>query len=133
MSSANPGTPGRPNYVIPRQGNVITRVVRRHGGQVIAYIVLSAMSLISIFPFIWSISTSLKTANQIFAWPPKLIPDPIEWSNYPGVFDTLPFDRLHQCLPPGQLYHDAPFCSCAHRCAIPFPLASVPQPPAPLI
>ena len=81
-------------YVVPSQGNLATRLIRRYAGKVIAYIVLVTMSVISIFPFVWTISTSLKTADQIFAWPPKLIPDPIEWSNYPGVFDTLPFDRF---------------------------------------
>jgi multiple sugar transport system permease protein len=88
MSSA--GTP----YIVPSNGNALTRFARKHLGQVVAYIVLTAMSLVSIFPFIWSISTSLKTADQIFAWPPKLIPDPIRWANYPQVFDTLPFERF---------------------------------------
>lgn len=82
------------SYVVPHEGNAVRRAIRRHGGKAIAYIVLTAMSIVSIFPFLWTISTSLKTADQIFAWPPKLIPDPIEWSNYPGVFDTLPFDRF---------------------------------------
>jgi multiple sugar transport system permease protein len=85
---------GTRTYVVPKEGNSVTRGIRRYSGKVIAYIVLTAMSVVSIFPFLWTISTSLKTADQIFAWPPKLIPDPIEWSNYPGVFDTLPFGRF---------------------------------------
>jgi multiple sugar transport system permease protein len=85
---------GTRTYVVPKEGNSVTRGIRRYSGKVIAYVVLTAMSVVSIFPFLWTISTSLKTADQIFAWPPKLIPDPIEWSNYPGVFDTLPFGRF---------------------------------------
>jgi multiple sugar transport system permease protein len=80
-------------FVVPRQGNPVVMFVKRYMGRVVAYLALSIMSLIAIFPFLWTISTSLKTSNQIFAWPPKLIPDPIEWSNYPKVFDTIPLDR----------------------------------------
>jgi multiple sugar transport system permease protein len=81
-------------FTVPRERNPVVRILRRYSGRVIAYVLLTLMSLISIFPFLWTISTSLKTADQIFAWPPNFIPDPIEWSNYPEVFDTLPFDRF---------------------------------------
>lgn len=81
-------------YVVPASGKLPVRVLKHYGGKTIAYIVLAFMSLVAIFPLLWMISTSLKTADQIFVWPPKLIPDPIQWSNYPGVFDTLPFGRF---------------------------------------
>jgi multiple sugar transport system permease protein len=81
-------------YSVPRERNLVSRVLQRFGGRVIAYLLLSVMSAVSIFPLLWTISTSLKTADQIFLWPPNFIPDPIEWSNYPEVFDTLPFDRF---------------------------------------
>ena len=51
------------------------------------------MTVVSIFPVIWMISTSLKGPGQIFVWPPKLIPDPIAWENYRTVFDIAPFGR----------------------------------------
>jgi len=72
----------------------LTRFRRRHAGKVVAYVVLSITAIVSIFPFLWMVSTSLKGQGQIFAWPPKLIPDPVVWSNYPEVFDTLPFHRF---------------------------------------
>jgi multiple sugar transport system permease protein len=70
-----------------------TRLVQRYGSKVIAYLVLSAMSVISLFPFLWMISTSLKARGQIFTWPPQLIPNPLVWDNYPNVFDIAPYDR----------------------------------------
>jgi multiple sugar transport system permease protein len=73
--------------------STFARFRRRYAGKAIAYLVLSLAALISIFPFLWMISTSLKGDNQIFAWPPRLIPDPVVWGNYPAVFDTMPFDR----------------------------------------
>lgn len=68
-------------------------MIRRLASQLVAYIVLSLMALLSIFPFLWMISTSLKGQGQIFAWPPELIPDPPVWSNYADVFDQVPFAR----------------------------------------
>jgi multiple sugar transport system permease protein len=81
-------------YTVPGERNLVSRVVQRYGGRAIAYLLLTFMSAVSIFPLLWTVSTSLKTADQIFLWPPNFIPDPIEWSNYPEVFDTLPFDRF---------------------------------------
>lgn len=52
------------------------------------------MAIVSIFPFLWMISTSLKGQAQIFAWPPKYIPDPVVWGNYPDVFDLVPLGRF---------------------------------------
>ncbi len=81
------------SIITPRQ-STLSRIHRRYTGKVAAYLMLSLMALVSIFPFLWMISTSLKGQGQIFAWPPTLIPDPVVWSNYPGVFDTLPFFRF---------------------------------------
>jgi multiple sugar transport system permease protein len=76
------------------QQSAVARFRRRHTGKAVAYLVLTFMAVVSLFPFLWMISTSLKGQGQIFAYPPSLIPDPIVWSNYPGVFDTLPFHRF---------------------------------------
>lgn len=70
------------------------RRYRKAGSKLAAYIILTIMSVISIFPFVWTVSTSLKGPGQIFQWPPKLIPEPIVWSNYSAVFETLPFERF---------------------------------------
>src|SRR5690554_5626737 len=55
------------------------------------------IALISVFPFLWTISTSLKQGEQILALPPRLIPDPIFWQNYKAVFEgfggLLPVDK----------------------------------------
>jgi len=44
-------------------------------------------------PFVWMISTSLKTLGQTFYFPPIWIPRPIMWSNYADVFQSIPFAR----------------------------------------
>lgn len=54
--------------------------------------VLIFVSLLSIFPFIWLISTSLKgNAENIFAYPPQIIPSDFTLSNYTGVWQRVNF------------------------------------------
>ncbi|MGM7721612.1 carbohydrate ABC transporter permease [Metabacillus sp. Hm71] len=50
--------------------------------KLIAYIILSIMSVLCILPFIWMVSTSLKKPNEIFVMPPVWIPEAFDWNNY---------------------------------------------------
>lgn len=53
---------------------------------------LILISILSIFPFIWLISTSLKgAAENIFAYPPTIIPTDFTWKNYLGVWEKVDF------------------------------------------
>ena len=54
--------------------------------------ILIFVSLLSIFPFIWLISTSLKgNAENIFAYPPQIIPHDFTFQNYVGVWQKVNF------------------------------------------
>lgn len=54
--------------------------------------ILIATSLLSIFPFIWLTSTSLKGVNEdIFAYPPTIIPQDFTWANYIDVWHRVNF------------------------------------------
>jgi putative chitobiose transport system permease protein len=60
----------------------------------IAHTILILSSLLSIFPFIWLISTSLKGASEnIFAYPPQIIPSEFTFQNYIGVWKRVDFVR----------------------------------------
>lgn len=59
----------------------------------LAYVLLTAGGLIMVVPFLWMISTSLKTLEQTFAWPPIWIPNPINWNNYLLVLQKVKFDQ----------------------------------------
>ena len=53
---------------------------------------LIAISLLSIFPFVWLTSTSLKGINEdIFAYPPTIIPQDFTWANYIEVWHRVNF------------------------------------------
>lgn len=58
----------------------------------IIHTILIAVSLLSIFPFIWLTSTSLKGVNEdIFAYPPTIIPQDFTWANYIDVWHKVNF------------------------------------------
>ena len=56
----------------------------------IVYVVLSAGAVVMIVPLLWTISTSLKTLQQLVIWPPEWIPDPVAWENYVEIFHLQP-------------------------------------------
>ena len=56
--------------------------------------ILIIVSVISIFPFLWLLSTSLKGAGEnIFAYPPAIIPKDFTWANYVGVWHKVDLMR----------------------------------------
>ena len=61
--------------------------------QVLVYILLLAVGFMLAIPFIWLISSSLKTETDAFAIPPSFIPNPVQWSNYVVGLTEFPFVR----------------------------------------
>lgn len=60
---------------------------------IIWYIILGFFAVALALPLVWLVSTSLKAGAQIFVMPPKWIPEPIVWQNYPDAFQAVPFHR----------------------------------------
>ena len=60
--------------------------------KLVTHSVLIFVSLLSVFPFIWLISTSLKGGGEnIFPYPPTIIPKDFTWANYTGVWSKVDF------------------------------------------
>lgn|SRR5574344_415727 len=56
------------------------------------HFVLIVVCILSIFPFLWLLSTSLKGIDEnIFSYPPKIIPSDFTFANYIGVWNQIPF------------------------------------------
>lgn len=67
-------------------------MIRKIFSKVSIHAVLILTSLLSIFPFIWLISTSFKGAGEnIFAYPPTVIPTDFTFENYVGVWGKVDF------------------------------------------
>ncbi|MBW4094677.1 MAG: carbohydrate ABC transporter permease [Acidobacteria bacterium] len=54
------------------------------------YMALVLMLAVVMIPFLWMVSASLKTNNEIFAVPIKWIPDNFQWSNYAAIWGKVP-------------------------------------------
>jgi multiple sugar transport system permease protein len=60
----------------------------------VIYFFLILGAAVVMIPLLWMISTSLKPGAEVFAFPPKWIPDPPQWRNYVDAFKALPFARF---------------------------------------
>lgn len=68
--------------------------IRRALQTIVLYLIILTGALLTLIPFGWMISTSLKTREQLYAFPPEWIPDPLALQSYRILFDPLPFDRF---------------------------------------
>ena len=68
--------------------------IRRALGKVSWYVVLTFLSIAFSLPFFWMLSSSLKLEADIWLYPPKWLPDPILWENYPKALEMMHFPRL---------------------------------------
>lgn len=59
----------------------------------LSQIVLIFMAILSIFPFVWMIASSLKSNTEMFQFPPKIFPAVPQWSNYAKVFESVNFGQ----------------------------------------
>ena len=69
---------------------------RLQWGHITLHIVLIIGAIIMILPFLWMLSTSLKTQTDVMReFPPRLIPSTFMWSNYSTALGSLPFGRFY--------------------------------------
>lgn len=73
--------------VQPRSTIKPRRIARRAA----LYAVTIAFSAMFMFPFLWTLGSSLKTSSEVVAYPPTLIPHAIQWRNYPQAWQTVEF------------------------------------------
>ncbi|PXX49218.1 carbohydrate ABC transporter membrane protein 2 (CUT1 family) [Hungatella effluvii] len=58
---------------------------------ILFYITVCLLVLLTVFPFLWMVSTSLKYDTQVFTNPIQWIPKPVNWNNYIRVWEEVPF------------------------------------------
>lgn len=61
-------------------------------GKMFAHVLLILGAATMVIPFLWMLSTSLKSEQQAYLFPPVWIPNPIMWSNYRATWEALPFN-----------------------------------------
>ena len=68
-------------------------MIKKLASKTTIYALLIIGSIITILPFAWMISTSLKPANEVMMMPPVWIPSEIMWGNYLRAMELAPFGR----------------------------------------
>ena len=63
---------------------------------ILSYVFLTAGSILTLFPFLWMISTSLKETQYLLQFPPQWIPNPVNIQNYIDVWDLVPLAKGFQ-------------------------------------
>ena len=58
------------------------------------YVLLVLGGVTTLFPFVWMVSTSLKVDFELFATPPRLVPEPFATENYTKVAELMPIWRF---------------------------------------
>lgn len=75
-----------------RTGNVsVSRSLTRGLGKAIIYALLIALALLTLLPFVWMVSASLKLDKDVFRFPIEWIPANPQWSNYARIWTQIPF------------------------------------------
>jgi len=54
------------------------------------YLLVGTSFVISFFPIVWLILTSVKNTAGIYAWPPQYLPDPLTFENYWSILTKTP-------------------------------------------
>jgi multiple sugar transport system permease protein len=67
--------------------------MKKHSGQIIKHIVLWLFVIISIIPFLSMISTSFSQAMYELPYPPRILPDTVNFANYAKVIKEDNFAR----------------------------------------
>lgn len=74
---------------------MIDRAGRRNRAiRTAVYVGLATASVAAVLPFVWMVTTSLRTLIDVIKSPFGL-PLPPQWANYPAVFETIPFGRAY--------------------------------------
>jgi multiple sugar transport system permease protein len=67
---------------------------RRRVATLSANVLTTLVAISFMFPFLWTVSSSLKTAYEVIAFPPHLIPHVPQWHNYVETWTSIDFSHF---------------------------------------
>ena len=82
---------------LPRHGLsawAARKSVARRLSLAFTYVALVVLGFTFVLPLIWQTSTSLKSMQQVYKFPPEWVPNPFVWRNYIDAMQVLPFARF---------------------------------------
>src|SRR5215217_3692793 len=88
MAVESPSQPVPISHVATRSAS---RRQQRWFSNTVAYVSMTVLALVFIFPWFWTLSTSLKDPSELFIFPPLWLPATPIFDNYLEVFRQVPF------------------------------------------
>jgi multiple sugar transport system permease protein len=58
--------------------------------KILLYVVLIALAVFTLIPFVWMLSSSLKLDREVFSYPIRWIPETFHWENYKLIWTKVP-------------------------------------------
>lgn len=58
--------------------------------KIAVYTLLGLLTVLVVMPFIWMLLASVKTSNEVFSIPMKLLPKKFQWVNYQTIWKKIP-------------------------------------------
>jgi ABC-type glycerol-3-phosphate transport system permease component len=84
------------NVVAVRAGTSHSRThIGRWLGKLASHAVLMAATIVVGLPFLWMITTSLKSDVEVGLFPPVWMPAVLQWNNYVEVWNAAPFGQFY--------------------------------------
>ena len=81
-----------PTRKIRPTDSLVRRAVR-HRGDILAFALVLGAVVISLLPYFWMVSSSLKTIDNMFRVPIQWIPNPVNWRSYIVAWHAQDFTR----------------------------------------
>ena len=78
--------------VSPTSMRVRMRIGKLLSG-ILGYSIAILVAFLFLLPLFWMLSSSLKPNYQVLEFPPRWLPNPVQWQNYPEALTYLPFGR----------------------------------------
>ena len=80
---------------VPGMTNLRIRWQRLPWARLIALVLVLPLAFSFAVPFYWMLISSLKTKDEVFAWPIVWFPKRLLWRNYQEAWETAPFTRYY--------------------------------------
>ena len=92
-----------------QRGSSLGNTQRRWLGNGLAWVALTLLGIFWMVPFLWMVSTSFKGIDEVYAFPPRFVPELVRWSNYVEAWQAIPFTRF---------FFNSLFVACATTVAV---------------
>ncbi len=94
MASSSAATPTGVGNVVMGRTRQARRTRNRIVSRTLAYFFTTALAVMFATPFLWMVSSSLKSLQELAQYPPTLIPQQVVWQNYPDALKAAPFGKF---------------------------------------